>query len=269
MEAHPKNSVMVVVGNELLREKIRALLERGNLMPLLACDAASGIEQLYREKPQLVIVDLPLAGMHGADLCRQMLGFRLRTPIIFLGAATDAVEAVLLLELGADDYVVKPFHERELQARIRAVLRRTACHRGPRIYFGEIEVDVDGRYIRRHGEEIRVTRAEYDLLLFFIRNAGRALTSDAILNEVWGYDFYPNTRIVDAHVVKLRSKLEPEPRVPRHFLTIHGVGYRFLMFPAAMRPVAMQAEAAGAAPAPDEASRGREASATLWRHSFH
>ena len=146
------------------------------------------------------------------------------------------MEAVLLLELGADDYVVKPFHERELQARIRAVPRRTAYNAGISVRFGDVEVDLERRKLKRRGEEIKVTRGEYNLLLFFIRNADRPLTRDAILNEVWGYNFYPKTRTVDAHVVKLRSKLEPEPHLPRHFLTIHGVGYRFLMSPAVMPP---------------------------------
>jgi DNA-binding response OmpR family regulator len=131
---------------------------------------------------------------------------------------------------------VKPFHERELQARIRAVLRRTAHNIGTSVRFGDVEVDIERRNISRRGEEIKVTRGEYNLLLFFIRNADRALTRDAILSEVWGYDFCPNTRTVDVHVVKLRNKLEPEPREPRHFLTIHGVGYRFMMSPAAVRP---------------------------------
>jgi DNA-binding response OmpR family regulator len=154
-----------------------------------------------------------------------------------LGEAADEVEAVLLLELGADDYVMKPFHERELQARIRAVLRRTTCRVGPSIRFGDVEVDFERRAIVRAGEEIKMTRSEYNLLRFFIRNADRALTRDAILTEVWGYESSPNTRTVDAHVVKLRSKLEPDPRLPRHFLTIHGVGYRFLMSPVAIQPV--------------------------------
>jgi DNA-binding response OmpR family regulator len=231
------NTVLVIAVDELLREHMRAVLERGDFKPLLACDTESGLEQICLHRPQLVIVDLPLPGSRGVDLCRRIRDSRIRTSIIFLSAVPDAVEAVLLLELGADDYLVKPFHERELQARIRAVLRRTASNIATSVQFGDVEVDIERRNINRGGEEIKVTRGEFNLLLFFIRNADRALTRDAILTEVWGYDFCPNTRTVDAHVVKLRNKLEPEPRAPRHFLTIHGVGYRFMMSPAAGRPM--------------------------------
>jgi DNA-binding response OmpR family regulator len=121
-------------------------------------------------------------------------------------------------------------------ARIRAVLRRSAPRIEERIRVGDVEIDVARRYIRRSGETVQMTPNEYNLLLFFIRNVDQALTRDVILNEVWGYECYPNTRTVDAHIVRLRSKLEPNPRVPRHLLTIHGVGYRFLMFPANAPP---------------------------------
>jgi len=119
-----------------------------------------------------------------------------------------------------------------MRARIRAVLRRTASRLGPGILFGDVEIDFEKRVVKRRGDEIKLTRSEYNLLLFFVRNADRALTRDTILTEVWGYEFCSNTRTIDSHVVKLRSKLEPDPRLPRHFLTVHGVGYRFRMSPA-------------------------------------
>jgi len=225
-------SVLVIIADDLLREQVRALLEEDNFTPLLAADAVAGLENLYRERPQLVIVDLPLAGMHCADLCREICGARRRAPLIFLGEAMDELEPVLLLESGADDYLVKPFYERELRARIRAVLRPTASRLGPGILFGDVEIDFEKRVVKRRGDEIKLTRSEYNLLLFFVRNADRALTRDTILTEVWGYEFCSNTRTIDSHVVKLRSKLEPDPRLPCHFLTVHGVGYRFRMSPA-------------------------------------
>ena len=140
----------------------------------------------------------------------------------------DEVDKVLLLEIGADDYVVKPFGTRELLARIRAVLRRSAGEASRILRFGDVEVDLDRRSIVRNHKEVKVTPAEYNLLSFFLQNMDRALSRDLILNSVWGYEFYPNTRTVDAHVVKLRQKFEQEPAVPRHFMTVHGVGYRFL-----------------------------------------
>src|SRR5579885_3624930 len=150
------------------------------------------------------------------------------TPIIVLSALGDEVDKVLLLEIGADDYVVKPFGTRELLARIRAVLRRASPDARKVVHFSDVEVDLERRLVRRRGEELKLTPAEYNLLTYFLQNPDRPLTRDMILNSVWGYEFFPNTRTVDAHVVKLRQKLEPDPNTPRHFLTVHGVGYRFL-----------------------------------------
>ena len=139
------------------------------------------------------------------------------------------MDKVLLLEIGADDYVVKPFGTRELLARIRAVLRRASPDAGQQIAFSDTVVDLERRLVfRRGGDEVKLTPAEYNLLTFFLQNPDRALTRDMILNSVWGYESFPNTRTVDAHVVHLRQKLEPDPNCPRHFLTVHGVGYRFV-----------------------------------------
>jgi DNA-binding response OmpR family regulator len=133
-----------------------------------------------------------------------------------------------LLEIGADDYMVKPFGTRELMARIRAVLRRAAPDARKVAHFSDNQIDFERRVVTRKGDELKLTPAEYNLLCYFLHNPDRALTRDMILNSVWGYEFFPNTRTVDAHVVKLRQKLEPDPNTPRHFLTVHGVGYRFL-----------------------------------------
>jgi DNA-binding response OmpR family regulator len=151
-----------------------------------------------------------------------------QTPIIVLSAVGDEVDKVLLLEIGADDYVVKPFGARELLARIRALLRRTAPDARKVFHFADTDVDFERRVVTRRGEELKFTPAEYNLLTYFLQNPDRPLTRDMILNSVWGYESFPNTRTVDAHVVKLRQKLEPDPNTPRHFLTVHGVGYRFL-----------------------------------------
>jgi DNA-binding response OmpR family regulator len=133
-----------------------------------------------------------------------------------------------LLEVGADDYLVKPFGSRELLARIRAVLRRTAPEDTKVMTFADVEVDLTRRVVSKRSEDLKLTRAEYNLLTFFLQNPDRALTREVILNSVWGYDWFPNTRTIDAHVVRLRQKLEPDAGTPRHFLTVHGVGYRFM-----------------------------------------
>jgi DNA-binding response OmpR family regulator len=166
--------------------------------------------------------------MSGVDICKQLRASQMKTPIIVLSALGDEVDKVLLLEIGADDYVVKPFGSRELLARIRAILRRMAPDAHKIIHFGDTEVDFERRMVIRHGEELKLTPAEYNLLTYFLQNPDRPLTRDMILNSVWGYQSFPNTRTVDAHVVKLRQKLEPDANTPRHFLTVHGVGYRFV-----------------------------------------
>jgi DNA-binding response OmpR family regulator len=221
-------SILLVDDDAELRETVSILLEREGFLPIQAADGELGLQQALSLKPALMLVDLRLPRLSGIELCKQIREQRLTTPIIILSAVRDEVDKVLLLEIGADDYVVKPFGTRELLARIRAVLRRSSGEAARVLRFADVQVDVDRRIILRSGKEVRLTPAEYNLLSFFLQNMDRVLSRDLILNSVWGYDFYPNTRTVDAHVVKLRQKFEPEPSAPRHFLTVHGVGYRFL-----------------------------------------
>ena len=195
---------------------------------LLSGNGRDGFEKAITNKPELILVDLRLPGMSGTDICKQLRGASVKTPIIVLSALGDEVDKVLLLEIGADDYMVKPFGTRELMARIRAVLRRTSADARKVVHFSDNEIDFERRVVKRRGEELKLTPAEYNLLCYFLQNPDRPLTRDMILNSVWGYEFFPNTRTVDAHVVKLRQKLEPEPNAPKHFLTVHGVGYRFV-----------------------------------------
>jgi len=220
--------ILLVDDDESVRETLSVMLEREGYVPVLAHTGESGFEKALTLKPELVLVDLRLPGMSGVELCRQLRAANVSIPIIVLSGIGEEVDKVLLLEIGADDYVVKPFSPRELLARIRAVLRRASAFERV-IRFGDVEVDLDRRLITRHGQEINLTRLEYNLLTFFLNNVDRALSRDAILNAVWGFESYPNTRTVDAHVVRLRQKLEPDPTTPRHVLTIHGLGYRFLI----------------------------------------
>jgi DNA-binding response OmpR family regulator len=176
----------------------------------------------------VVLVDLRLPGLSGVEVCKHLRSADVKIPIIVLSAISDEIDKVLLLEIGADDYLVKPFSVRELMARIRAVLRRSQADTRTTLSFGDNQVDLERRVVMRRGQELKFTPAEYKLLLYFLENPDRPLTRDMILNLVWGYEAFPNTRTVDAHVVKLRQKLEPDPMAPRHFVTLHGVGYRFL-----------------------------------------
>ena len=220
--------ILIVDDDPEVRETVSILLEREQFMPIQAVDGQSGLDKALSLKPNLMLVDLRLPGMSGIELCKQLRANRMATPIIVLSAVGDEVDKVLLLEMGADDYVVKPFGTRELLARVRAVLRRSGDEGAHIIRFGDIQIDVERRQITRKDKDVKMTPAEYNLLLFFVQNADRVLTRDLILNSVWGYEYYPNTRTVDADVVRLRQKFEQDPAAPKHFVTVHGVGYRFL-----------------------------------------
>lgn len=219
---------ILVIDDDGLRDTIGLMLENEGYRPLLVADGATGLATALSAKPDLILVDLRMPGLSGVEVCKRLRATGSQTPVIVLSAMGDELDKVLLLEIGADDYVVKPFGTRELLARIRALLRRTGQGAAPKLGFADVEVDMEQRLVRRAGAELRLTKAEFNLLAFFIQNPGRALSRDVILNSVWGYASFPNTRTVDAHVVRLRQKLEPDPETPRYFLTMHGVGYRFL-----------------------------------------
>ncbi|MBV8832050.1 MAG: response regulator transcription factor [Acidobacteriaceae bacterium] len=222
------NKILVLHGSDSARIALGPVLERENFSPIWATDVETGLHRAVTLHPQLIILDVPIAGISVIELCSQLRDSMIQTPRIVLSSTSDEVERVLLLEMGADDCIPKPFHARELVARIRAVLRRTAPHGGTTIRFGDVEIEPARRVITRGGKEVKLTPCEYNLLLYFVHNRDKPLTRDTILNSVWGYESYPNTRTVDSHVVRLRSKFEPDPSTPKYFLTIHGVGYRFL-----------------------------------------
>jgi DNA-binding response OmpR family regulator len=223
------NKILVLHGDETVQSTIGAMLAQENLSPIWATDVETGLNRARTQNPQLLLLDLPIAGISGMELCAQLRDSKIRTPIIVLSPTGDEVDRILILEMGADDCMVKPFSMRELSARIRAVLRRTVLGSQKTIRFGDVEIEPERRVILCRGKEVKVTPCEYNLLLYFVQNGDRALTRDAILTSVWGYEAYPNTRTVDMHVLRLRNKFEPDPTVPKHFLTIHGVGYRFVM----------------------------------------
>ena len=221
-------TILVIDDDDSLRDTIGLMLEQESYRVHLAADGREGYERSLTLRPDLILVDLRLPGMNGVEICRQLRADKVQTPIIVLSAVGDEIDKVLLLEIGADDYVTKPFGRRELMARIRAVLRRATTEAHRVLHFSDTEVDIERRVVVRKGEEVKLTPAEYNLLVFFLQNPDRPLTRDVILNSVWGYNSFPNTRTVDAHIVKLRQKFEADAAVPRHFLTVHGVGYRFL-----------------------------------------
>jgi two-component system alkaline phosphatase synthesis response regulator PhoP len=188
-----------------------------------------GLEGALRDRPDLVLLDVMLPGMSGFDVCRELRRKGFDAPIIILTAKSEEVDRVVGLEIGADDYVTKPFGIRELLARIRVRLRRTAQQPSAAfLKFADVEVDFDRQEARRGGQRIDLTGKEFDVLRLLAVNRGRIVTRDRLLDEVWGYEHYPTTRTVDNHILRLRQKLETNPSDPRHILSVYGEGYKFV-----------------------------------------
>jgi DNA-binding response OmpR family regulator len=197
---------------------------------LAASSGEQGLARALGEAPDLVLLDVTMPGRSGWDVCRELRQRGLDVPIIMLTARGEEADRVRGLELGADDYITKPFSLRELLARVRAVLRRP----GPRrkfeeLAFGDVRVHRRGRRVTRAGREVRLTRKEYDLLVYLAAHPGDVVTRERLLDEVWGYERFPTTRTVDTHVLRLRRKLEADPDRPRFIHTVHGQGYRFVV----------------------------------------
>lgn len=195
-----------------------------------APDGVAGLERALSESPDLVILDVMMPRMSGLDVCRQLKAKKPSIPIIMLTARGQEVDKVVGLELGADDYVTKPFSIRELLARVKAVLRRagTVPKVSERYAFGEVEVNLRSCQVSRKGKAMDFSSKEFELLKFFLHHPGETLSRDRLLEEVWGYEHFPTTRTVDAHIVRLRQKVEPKPEEPRFILTVHGTGYKFV-----------------------------------------
>jgi DNA-binding response OmpR family regulator len=195
-----------------------------------AGDGVEGLERALADNPDLVVLDVMMPRMSGLDLCKQLKAKRPSVPIIMLTARGQEIDKVVGLELGADDYVTKPFSIRELMARVKAVLRRVSPQSSDQeIYkFSDIEVNVRSNQVLRSGSPVELSAKEFALLAYFISHPAETLSRDRLLDAVWGYENYPNTRTVDTHIVHLRQKLEPNPEEPRFILTIHGSGYKFV-----------------------------------------
>jgi two-component system alkaline phosphatase synthesis response regulator PhoP len=197
---------------------------------LTAPDGVAGLERALSESPDIVILDVMMPRMSGLDVCKQLKAKKPSMPIIMLTARGQEVDKVVGLELGADDYVTKPFSIRELLARVKAVLRRagTIPKQGEKFAFGEVEVNLRNCQVSRKGKALEFSSKEFELLKYFLNHPGETLSRDRLLEDVWGYDRFPTTRTVDAHIVRLRQKVEPKPDDPRFILTVHGTGYKFV-----------------------------------------
>lgn len=190
-------------------------------------DGESALQRVRNEAFDLILLDVMLPSKDGFEVCRELRRGGSKTPVIMLTAKTQEAEKVLGLEIGADDYVTKPFSPRELRARIKAALRRTAEDDLPIYRFGDAEVDFGRCELRRAGQPVELTTLEFKLLAAFIRNVGKVLSRNRLLDLVWGHGTFITDRVVDNHVVTLRKKVEPEPSVPRYIVSVRGMGYRF------------------------------------------
>jgi len=226
----PSQSTILVVDDEpAIVDALRYNLEKSHHRVLVAQDGERALQLAASGAPDLVILDLMLPGIDGLEVCRRLRQTG-QIPIIMLTARDEEVDRVVGLELGADDYVAKPFSMRELMARVRALLRRAT--RPPtgdearHLTAGDLSVDLNRREVTRDGHLLALKPKEFDLLVFLLRNPGRVFTREQLLDQIWGYDFAGDTRTVDVHVRWLREKTEEEPGSPRRLVTVRGVGYR-------------------------------------------
>ena len=221
--------ILVIEDDRAIQKALTRLFESEGYRLEIAATGTAGLEAFRAAAPNLVVLDLKLPGVPGRDVCRDIKKEAPSLPIIIVSATTDEVDKVLLLELGADDYVTKPFSPRELLARVRAVLRRASRPAVSDQYsFDDVAVDFAKMEVVRSGKSVTLTPQEFKILKYFAQNPERVISRDELLNEVWGYQCYPSTRTVDNHLLKLRQKLESDPAHPSHFRTIHGAGYKFV-----------------------------------------
>ena len=221
--------MLVIEDDRSLYGPLQRVFEADGYSLDFAEDGESGLQSFRKALPAIVVLDLNIPKIHGRDVCRTIRDEAPGVPVIVLSASSDEMDKVLLLELGADDYVTKPFSPRELLARLHSVRRRLQNRlQFDRHIFGNIEVDFSRMMLARGGTEVSMTTQEYKILKYFLRNPERVISREELLNQVWGFNCYPSTRTVDNHMVKLRQKLEDDPANPRHFQTVHGAGYRFV-----------------------------------------
>ena len=221
--------IMVVEDDRAVQKALQRLFEAEGYGVQISPDGTSALEDFRLATPSAVVLDLRLPGISGRELCQKFKSLCSEVPVVVLSAITDVADKVLLLELGADDYVTKPFSPRELTARVQAAIRRQRLPALPAIYrFSDCEIDFRRMTVRRNGAPVLLTAHEFKLLKFLTENSEQVLTREALLNEVWGYNSYPTTRTVDNQILKLRQKLEPDPANPQHLLTVYGAGYKFV-----------------------------------------
>jgi two-component system response regulator RegX3 len=221
--------VLVVEDEESFSDALSYMLRKEGFEVAVAQTGTDALTEFDRSGADLVLLDLMLPGLPGTEVCRQLRS-RSGVPVIMLTAKDSEIDKVVGLELGADDYVTKPFSSRELVARIRAVLRRgsDAAELAPAVLeAGLVRMDVERHIVSVGGESVRLPLKEFELLEFLLRNAGRVLTRGQLIDRIWGADYVGDTKTLDVHIKRLRAKIEPDPAQPVHLLTVRGLGYKF------------------------------------------
>ena len=220
--------VLIVEDEESYRDALGFMLEREGFEVILASDGAEGLVQFERHGADIVLLDLMMPGLSGTEVCRR-LRQRSTVPIIMVTARDAEIDKVVGLELGADDYVTKPFSHRELVARVRAVLRRghDVELMPDVIEAAGVRMDVERHEVWVDGRPVRLALKEFELLEMLLRNAGRVMTRGQLIDRIWGADYVGDTKTLDVHVKRLRSKIESDPGNPKHLVTVRGLGYKF------------------------------------------
>jgi len=227
----PAKKILIVDDEPMIRKAIHLALEKEGYEVVEAETGAEALRRIELSKPDLILLDIMLPDVSGFDVCRDIRKAGLRVPIIILSAKTEEIDVVVGLEIGADDYITKPFRTRELLARIAAHLRKArqeeeAVNQG-RLEFKDLAIDLNERRVFHDSSEVMLTHTEFDLLAFLASNAGKVLSREKILNHVWGYEYPIETRVIDVHIRNLRRKIELDPSHPFFILAVPGIGYRF------------------------------------------
>jgi len=222
--------ILIIEDERDMVKGLRFNLEARDHSVIVAYDGETGLQMADSEQPDLIILDLLLPKMNGYEVCKKVKEGNPEIPIIMLTAKSQESDIITGLDLGADDYITKPFSVLELMARINALFRRTKSNSlEPEIYhFGSLEIDVKKYHAHKHGKPIELSPREFEILKYLIERQGEIVTREDLLNRVWGYDSFPYTRTIDAHISKLRRKIEDRPGDPELIITIHGLGYKFI-----------------------------------------
>jgi two-component system, OmpR family, alkaline phosphatase synthesis response regulator PhoP len=229
VEHHVQDQILVIEDDLRMQKVLQRMFNEQRYGVTVCGDGQSGLDAFHSLNVSAVVLDLVLPNMFGRDVCKKMKAERPDVPVVVVSATSEVADKVLLLELGADDYVTKPFSPRELMARVQAAIRRRQKPAATATYtFGECEVDFARMSARRANRHVVLTAHEFKLLRYFVDHAERVLSREELLNEVWGYNSYPTTRTVDNQVLKLRQKLENDPAEPRYLKTVYGAGYKFV-----------------------------------------